>query len=112
MRNLTLFASSLLLASCAHYGPMPISDPGSSAALQPPVAAVLSQEASSIDRPYLAPVAIDLSAPLDPNEIAIIAVLSNPDLQAMRVRAGVCCRIRRSILALTISCPVLIRLTI
>ena len=52
MRNLTLFASSLLLASCAHYGPMPISDPGSSAALQPPVAAVLSQEASSIDRPY------------------------------------------------------------
>jgi len=89
MRNLTLFASSLLLASCAHYGPMPISDPGSSAALQPPVAAVLSQEASSIDRPYLAPVAIDLSAPLDPNEIAIIAVLSNPDLQAMRVRAGV-----------------------
>lgn len=89
MRKLILFFASLSLASCAHYAPMPISDPGSTAALQPPVAAVLSRQASSIDRPYLTPVAIDLSAPLNPNQIAIIAVLSNPDLIALRARAGV-----------------------
>ena len=89
MRNLILLATSLLLPSCAYYGPVPLSDPGSSVVLQRPVAALLSQQASTIDRPYLAPVAIDLSAPLAPNEIAIIAVLSNPDLKAMRARAGV-----------------------
>jgi cobalt-zinc-cadmium efflux system outer membrane protein len=89
MRKLILLTSSLSLAACAHYAPAPISDPGSSALLQPPVAAVLSRQASSIDRPYLAPVVIDLSAPLHPNEIAIIAVLSNPDLKAMRARAGI-----------------------
>jgi len=89
MRKLILFASSFLLASCAHYTPKPISDPGSAAILQAPVAAVLSQQATEIDRPYLTPVSIDLSAPLNPNQIAIIAVLSNPDLKAMRARAGV-----------------------
>ena len=87
--QLILACAGLTLASCAHYTPKPISDPGSAAVLQAPVAAVLSQQATEIDRPYLTPVSIDLSAPLNPNQIAIIAVLSNPDLKAMRARAGV-----------------------
>ena len=33
--------------------------------------------------------AIDLTQPLDPNAVAIIAVLANPDLRALRERAGV-----------------------
>ena len=87
--QLILACAGLTLASCAHYTPQPISDPGSAAVLQAPVAAVLSQQATEIDRPYLTPVSIDLSAPLNPNQIAIITVLSNPDLKAMRARAGV-----------------------
>lgn len=68
---------------------MPLADGGQSAVLQAPVASVLSAQATSIDRPYLKPVIIDLSAPLTPNQIAIIAVLTNPDLAALRARAGV-----------------------
>jgi outer membrane protein, heavy metal efflux system len=89
MRSSVLLAFSLSLASCAHYAPMPVSDAGASAVLQAPVASVLSEQAAEIDRPYLKPVPIDFSAPLNPNQIAIIAVLSNPDLKAMRARAGV-----------------------
>ncbi len=57
--------------------------------LVPPDSIALSQDALSIDRPYLRPVSIDLSRPLDADTIAVIAVLANPDLQALRVRAGV-----------------------
>lgn len=49
----------------------------------------MSRDASTIDRPYLKPVAIDLTQPLDLNAIAIIAVLANPDLKALRERAGI-----------------------
>lgn len=75
------------LAGCAAYRPVPL-EAGVSSLSAPDVAA-LSIAAAAVERPYLDPVALDLSAPLTPNEIAIIAVLSNPDLEAMRVRAGI-----------------------
>ena len=69
--------------------PVPLADESNIAVLQAPVSAVLSAQAMAIDRPFLKPVGIDLSAPLTPNQIAIIAVLTNPDLTALRARAGV-----------------------
>lgn len=60
-----------------------------SAMLSPPVLDALSQDAATIDRPYLVPRSIDFSRPLDPNAVATLAVLGNPDLKAARVRAGV-----------------------
>lgn len=74
----------LLLAGCASYTPRPL-------ATTPPGAdiAALSRDAATIDRPYLKPTNIDLAAPLDDNAIAVIAVLGNPDLKAMRVKTGV-----------------------
>ena len=88
-RHNYLLIASLSLASCAHYRPDPLTDASSLTVLAPPIAAVLSRQARTIDRPYLQPVALDLSAPLNPNELAILAILSNPDLKAMRVRAGI-----------------------
>lgn len=88
-RHYVLLVASLSLASCAHYLPVAIADAGSLTVLAPPVAAILSQRAQTIYRPYLKPVAVDLSAPLNPNEIAILAVLTNPDIKSMRARAGV-----------------------
>ncbi|WP_422059596.1 TolC family protein [Sphingopyxis sp.] len=80
----------LPLGACAHFEPRPLAaDPMSAPALQAPIADLLSRDAAHIDRPYLKPVALDLSAPLDPNGIAILAVISNPDLKAQRARAGV-----------------------
>ena len=75
------------LGACAQYRPLPLETMPST--LVAPDPAALSQDALSIDRPYLKPVSIDLSRPLDANAIAVIAVLANPDLKALRIRAGV-----------------------
>ncbi|MEO9131109.1 MAG: TolC family protein, partial [Sphingomonas sp.] len=77
----------LLLAGCASYAPLPLKDGAST--LNAPDMAALSQAAGAIDRPYLKPVSIDLAQPLDPDAIAVIAVIANPDLKARRERAGV-----------------------
>ncbi|MFA5962704.1 MAG: TolC family protein [Sphingomonas sp.] len=83
---LSAFAASLL-AGCASYAPSPLAPP--SDILAAPDPAILSVDAAKIERPYLTPQPIDLSAPLTPNALAVIAVLENPDLKAQRARAGV-----------------------
>jgi outer membrane protein TolC len=75
-----------LLAGCTSYTARPLA---AQADLAGPDPAILSVDAAKIDRPYLAPQPIDLSAPLTPNALAIIAVLENPDLKAQRAKAGV-----------------------
>jgi cobalt-zinc-cadmium efflux system outer membrane protein len=74
-----------LLGGCASYAPAPL-DRGIVAGAD---MALLSRDAAAIDRPFLKPATIDLDAPLDDNAIAVLAVLGNPDLRALRVRAGV-----------------------
>jgi len=74
----------LLLAGCASYTPRPLATTPSDSDI-----AALSRDAATIDRPYLKPANVDLAAPLDDNAIAVIAVLNNPDLKAMRTKAGV-----------------------
>ena len=74
----------LLLAGCASYTPRPLATAPSDGDI-----AALSRDAATIDRPYLKPANVDLAAPLDDNAIAVIAVLNNPDLKAMRTKAGV-----------------------
>jgi outer membrane protein TolC len=75
---------ALLLAGCASYSPRPLA-----AAIAPVDTSALVRDAASIDRPFLKPATIDLGAPLDDNAIAVIAVLGNPDLKAMRAKAGI-----------------------
>ena len=80
-------AGLLSLAACQTYSPEALTtDP---AALSAPVAAVLARDAAAIDRPYLRPIALDFSKPLDANAIGVLAVIGNHDLRAMRVRANV-----------------------
>ncbi len=59
-----------LLAGCASYAPVPL-DRGITAG---PDMALLARDAATIDRPFLKPATIDLSAPLDDNAIAVLAV--------------------------------------
>jgi len=82
-----LLVGVLLLGGCAHFRPTALGDGAD--ALAPPVAAALSADAAKIDRPYLSPVALDLTKPLDANAVAVLAVLSNRDLRALRTRARV-----------------------
>jgi cobalt-zinc-cadmium efflux system outer membrane protein len=77
----------LSLGACAHYAPSPLSPTPS--VLASPDPALLSQAAATIDRPYLKPVEIDLAAPLDGNAVAVLAAVNNPDLKALRERAGI-----------------------
>lgn len=76
-----------LLAGCAGYTSSPLRTPVD--VLANPDPAILSADAQKIDRPYLTPQAIDLSVPLTPNALAVIAVLENPDLKAQRLKSGV-----------------------
>ena len=80
-------AALLALTACQTYSPEPlITDP---VVLSAPLAAVLARDAATLDRPYLRPIALDFSKPLDANAIGVLAVIGNPDLRAMRVRANV-----------------------
>ena len=82
---LLVVASSL--SGCATYHAAPLAAPAD--VLAGPDLAVLSADASRIGRPFLTPQPIDLSQPLTPNALAVIAVLENPDLRAQRARTGV-----------------------
>ncbi len=87
MKPVAAAASLVLLASCAHYQPLPLNnDP---AVLSAPIASVLEARATEIRRPWLKPISLDLAGPLSLDAIAALAVLNNPDLEAQRVRAGV-----------------------
>jgi len=79
----TILAMTALLSGCASYHAVPL------ATAVAPADAQLSVLAAKIDRPFLKPQTIDLSAPLTPNALAVIAVLENPDLKALRTKASV-----------------------
>jgi outer membrane protein, heavy metal efflux system len=83
----TLLGAASLLAACASYHAAPLAD--SATTLAPPDIAIVSADASRIDRPYLQPQPVDWTQPLTPNALAVIAVLENPDLKAQRAKVGV-----------------------
>lgn len=87
LRHLLAAGPLMVAAGCATYSPAPLTD--RPRLLSPPAPDALARDAASIERPFLRPVAVDPSEPLDPNGIAILAVLLNPDLRAQRARAGV-----------------------
>lgn len=82
-----LLALMPVLASCATYRPVPLDD--AAVVLAAPVVAALSKATAAIERRSLRASAVDIAAPLDANAIALIALVRNPELQALRVRAGV-----------------------
>ncbi|KAE8236618.1 hypothetical protein A4X03_0g9378, partial [Tilletia caries] len=73
----------------ANPGLEPLEIEAAQSSLAAPVRQVLEQRANNIDRPWLASVMVDLSAPLTPDAISALAVANNPDLVAMRARAHV-----------------------
>lgn len=77
----------LLLSGCAAYRAAPL--PAAADALAPSDKAIVSADAARINRPFLMPQAVDLSQPLTPNALAVLAVLDNPDLKAQRAKLGV-----------------------
>ncbi len=85
--RLLLFCVLAALTGCASYHSAPLGRPLD--VLVPSDFSTLSVDAAKIDRPWLTPQTIDLSQPLTPNALAVIAVLENPDLKALRTKSGV-----------------------
>jgi outer membrane protein TolC len=76
------------LAACAVYRPAPLDD-GAKALLDGPGLQAAAGAASAVGHPRLHPLVIDLSKPLPPEALGLIAVAENPDLKAARAKAGV-----------------------
>jgi hypothetical protein len=76
-------------SGCATYHPMPITSEAVDAKLQPPDMAELRILASMINHPILPPVEIKPNEGLTPNGAAVLAVLLNPSLRAIRDQRAV-----------------------
>ena len=82
-------AASLMLAACVSYAPKPLDGSDLEAVLASPDRATLTRRAAQLQRPRLPPVTLDFSQPLDTDEIAVLAVLGNPDLRSLRAQQRV-----------------------
>lgn len=78
-----------LLAGCATYRSQSLSGSDIESTLRSPDRAALVREAAQLSHPRLHPVALDFSRALTPEQVAVIAVLMNPDLRALRAQQGV-----------------------
>jgi outer membrane protein TolC len=74
----------MLMGSCASYAPRPLEGADVDAVLASPDRAALVRQAALLSHPSLAPVTLDFTKPLTADELAVIAVLANPDLRALR----------------------------
>ena len=77
------------VSGCAIYHPAPITDGGIDQALTIPSADILAERARHLHHPMLKPIALDPRRPLTPQEAAVMAVLINPNLTALRDRTGI-----------------------
>lgn len=75
---------ALSLVACVSYQPAPLPEPAALAAPPTPDLARLEVEAAELHHPRLEPMRVDLSDGLSPGEAAVLAVLANPDLAAVR----------------------------
>ena len=88
-RRIAPLLAVLAAGGCAAYHPLPLDRARVDAALAAPSQATLEREAWLLRHPRIAPMRIDFTRPLAPDELAVIAVLSNPGLRAERVKLGV-----------------------
>ncbi|HEY9074430.1 MAG TPA: TolC family protein, partial [Desulfobaccales bacterium] len=87
MLGLLLFLT-LTLTGCATYHPLPLDKAAVDRALAPPALESISLKASQIHHPLLRPVNFDLRDGLSPDEAAVLAVIANPQLRALRDQKG------------------------
>jgi len=86
---LILAAFLTLLYGCATYHPRPIDRHAVRDALMPPTMEIIRIKARAIKHPILRPVDFDIRDGLSPDEAAVMAVIANPTLRAIRDRRGI-----------------------
>ena len=87
-KNMAVAIATLgLITGCAHYRAAPLSP--APAVLSAPLQETVSAQSIQIDMPFLRGQNIDLSQPLDGSALAVLTVIANPELKALRARAGI-----------------------
>jgi len=77
------------VVSCARYEPKPLVAKDVKAALAVPEDQGLRVATGQLRHPVLKPMPLDLSKPLSPDEVAVLAVIISPELRAERDRSAV-----------------------
>lgn len=88
MTRWILILAAILFAGCARFHPQPLVKDSVEQALRPPDFAVVRVQAQSLKHPLLPPISFDDRDGLSPEEAAVLAVLANPSLRAVRDRRG------------------------
>ncbi|MHB1349739.1 MAG: TolC family protein [Anaerolineaceae bacterium] len=83
-RHAGVFLLLVTVSGCATYHPMPITEETVRARLQPPDMAQMRVLAREIKHPILHPVELKADEGLSPDGAAVLAVLLNPSLRAVR----------------------------
>ncbi|HET6247290.1 MAG TPA: TolC family protein [Tepidisphaeraceae bacterium] len=78
------FISTACLAGCQRYEPMPLAAPALQEAIATQPADQLQASVDRLDHPTLLPVTIDFEHGLTPDAAAVVAVITNPSLRALR----------------------------
>ena len=78
-----------LLISCSAYHPKPLTEQAIQQQQETPSAEQLRILATQIKHPYLQAIPFNIKDGLSPDEAAILAVLRNPELRAIRNRHGI-----------------------
>ena len=84
-----LGAGCWFLAGCAHYQARPLDSAAVDAGLRPPVLSAVIIAADKISHPLLRPLVIDGRDGFTPDEIAVMTVITSPQLRALRDQRGV-----------------------
>ena len=88
-RFATCTLAALVLGACTIYSAKPLDGADVDSVLASPDRAVLAQQAAQLSHPRLSPVTLDFSQPLTADELAVVAVLANPDLRVVRAQQRV-----------------------
>ncbi len=80
---------TILLCGCAHYHPLPLTSERMTSELRPPELAAVRVLAKTLKHPLLPPLSFDERDGLSPDEAAVLAVIGNPRLRAVRDERGV-----------------------
>jgi outer membrane protein TolC len=89
--NSVLFLTvlTIVMSGCATYHKLPMDQSTVSENLKPPSIETIRIKAKSIQHPILKPIEFNIRDGLSPDEAAILAVLANPTLRAIRDQKGI-----------------------
>lgn len=89
IKRIWIFFGLMVAAGCTGYHAKPLNNAGLAQKLTEADKNKIIHDAMQLHHARLPPIALDFSKPLNAQQLAVIAVLVNPDLKALRAKQGV-----------------------